>query len=978
MNFNLIRPFLSLEIGTTYEIGRPFLFFVMIPAFILAIIPFFRLHKSRRYNIKHIVPLFIHLIILAIATALITDIKITETTTAPEETQVIVVADMSDSNTAMKDQMNNYIKELIENADEKTEIGVVVFANESTYFSEFGKIKDDYLDVKASTIKTENTNIQAALEYTKTLFAQTGVNKRVLLMSDGRQTVGNAWSAAKKLSLENIRLDGVHFDVATSEDTPEVQLLSLNSKVNDKAYDNVTISIAVKATKATTGKITFYEMPQIKVDDDDEDNSEEEDVKVHEQEITLKKGNNSFPVNYTVTEPGIHAVYAVIEVEDDTVEQNNTLYSWFSIDGKANILLVDGDGTQVSSKITSLIDTKKYTYETTKTKDFPTSMEELLAYDEVVLMNVNFADFPAGSSDLIKRYVEEVGRGIVFTCGSNTYNYNDQTYADNPIIDILPVDLKIDERKEVIATVITVDMSGSMGVAVDGVQKNQYGQTLTRYDMVLESVIALINPKPDANGVVNANFADEDYIGIVLFESDATIALPLTQLYEKEWIEKQVRYAFESHYYVHTDESNPTYRNRVYDASQAGKNGFDVNGYKVRGSGTMYSLGINAANKMLAESGADLKQMVFLSDGEPTDKTADYKGTIDRMANSGVVTSTLGIGNDSAAALNELALMATIGHGRFTPVNKTLDLTGSLVQIAESIKGKPINEKITKLEKRNDGKVLVGVGDKFDKIQGYYGTTIKNGAKIILSADDLRPIIAEWKTGLGHATVYMSDLGGKWSNSLFTDKDEVDNLRLVENLLVNSLNDDVGSSGLKVTSERTEDTTKITVETEARIRDEEELVAFVTDSDGNMIEYSGFTRVADTKYRKEVMTPNQTGTYHVEVKLLSSESELCDRAEYAVVGFYEKGYDLFSTSGESVIEDLSAAGEGKVMKDPEAFFEISKEELVQYDHNISTPVLIVLLLLFILDLLIRNFSPKKKDKKKMMTDEEQYESMRGR
>ena len=63
MNFNLIRPFLATELGIEYEITYPLLFLVMIPALVLAIIPFFRLHKSRRYNVKHIVPLFINIFI---------------------------------------------------------------------------------------------------------------------------------------------------------------------------------------------------------------------------------------------------------------------------------------------------------------------------------------------------------------------------------------------------------------------------------------------------------------------------------------------------------------------------------------------------------------------------------------------------------------------------------------------------------------------------------------------------------------------------------------------------------------------------------------------------------------------------------------------------------------------------------------------------------------------------------------------------
>ncbi len=953
MSSNFIHPFLATEVGTVIEVGRPYLMLVMIPAVILAIIPFFRLHKSRRYSLKHIVPLFIHLIILTLASALITDVHIVETTTAPEETEIVIVADMSDSNSAMKAEMNEYISGVINSADEATDVAVVVFADESIYLTKFGETKDDYLKVSSNDVKATNTDIQGALEYAEALFDQINpVNKRVLLMSDGRQTVGNAWSAAKKLSMNSIRLDAVYFDVTKKEGSAEVQLLSIKaSEINEKNA-NVSVTISLRSTKATTGKVVLYETPQ---------GGSGEDIKVYDETVSLKKGGNSFSFEYMADGAGIHSVYATIEVEDDTVEQNNTLYSWFTVDGKAQILLVDGDGKQTGNKITSLLD--DYDYEVIDTKDFPTSMEDLLAYDEVVLMNIDFAEMPAGSTDLIKRYVEEVGRGLVYTCGNNSYKNN--ALADNPLVDILPVDLKIDERRETIATIITVDLSSSMGAEVTN-QTNKHGEKMTRYDMVLESVIKLLDTD---------EFTPEDYVGVIVFDTDATIALPITQLSEKEAMKVTLEQSFEEYFYEHSDESKASYSNR----RRADGGTRDANGYVIKAYGTNYGTAISRANILLDESEADLKQMVFLSDGAPQDKGSGYDTTIKRMANAGILTSTIGIGNLKDAEVEELANLATIGHGKFTKVQSSLDLTQSLLQVAETIKGDYKNERPTKLEKRKDGKVLVGLkGEDLDTIGGYYGTTIKNGADMIISADDLRPIIAEWDVGNGHTTVYMSDLGGVWSTALFTTADEIDNQIIVKNLLVNSLNADVGASGLTITSERVDGTTRLTVETLKRIRDDERLVAYVTDANENTVEVTDFTRVADTKYRKEIETSDESGTYLIEIRLVNDDNSMLDKANYAVVGFYADEYDLFTIDGKSVMEDLSAAGDGEVMKDVAGFFDIVKDEFYEFEHNISTPCVLAILILFLIDLFFRNFAPKKEKKKKIMTDEEQYASMRGR
>jgi hypothetical protein len=79
-----------------------------------------------------------------------------------------------------------------------------------------------------------------------------------------------------------------------------------------------------------------------------------------------------------------------------------------------------------------------------------------------------------------------------------------------------------------------------------------------------------------------------------------------------------------------------------------------------------------------------------------------------------------------------------------------------------------------------------------------------------------------------------------------------------------------------------------------------------------------------------------------------------------------------------VLEDLAAAGDGEMMANSEEFYDIQREEFAQFNHDISTPAIIVLLVLFIVDLLFRHFSPKKKDKKDTMTEAERVASMRGR
>ena len=221
-------------------LDRPILLLLNVPALILGIIPFFRLRKNRRRASKHIIPFIIHLLIVSILATMISGVRITEIDKTPTDTNVIVVADMSESNAPMRAKMEEYINSIYEKGNELTEetirIGVVAFAKGQIKTTELGESLDECLDIEDADLDKSVTDIESALKYAATLFPQGRQNKRVVILSDGRQTYGNAWNAAQALLSDGVRLDAVYFNVADG-DHSEVQIVSLSAvSSNDKEY----------------------------------------------------------------------------------------------------------------------------------------------------------------------------------------------------------------------------------------------------------------------------------------------------------------------------------------------------------------------------------------------------------------------------------------------------------------------------------------------------------------------------------------------------------------------------------------------------------------------------------------------------------------------------------------------------------------------------------------------------------------------
>ncbi len=973
-----------------FDIARPWLLLILVPALILGIIPFFKLHKKRRRATKHIIPFIIHMVLILLLSSLLAGFQVVETRETPKDTNVVFVVDVSRSNMDMKDEMNEFMHEIVKGAETQegeTYFGLVLFANEvisEVPIGELDKNAEDYI-IYDSAEENSESNISKAIEYAGKMLGvgtdkiMESRNKRIILLSDGRETddgtVFNAHTSVKKMIENDVRVDASYFDVLNSQNA-EVQVVSISTNNRVELNGNVTVNVEVRSTKEVKGTLTVH------------DGEHEEKLAV-----TLVKGDNKFRFEYTPKDAGIHTVYAELDVRDDVVEQNNTLYSWYSVDDKGRILIVTGDDLQ-TVQIQEILDeiSSEYDCATVRSQEFPTTMEALLEYDEVVLMNVDFARMPQGADAMLERYVSEVGRGLVVTCGNNTYDYNNKMYQESPIKELLPVDLKIEDEEETVAIAIAIDLSSSM-------REKMGNEGKTRYDVALEAT----------KKAIDGLDSEKDYIGIIFFDENPYLAIDMMPLKNNvDNIKNRIDYEFEHYFYLHyldkdgneTDirvhpNDGDTYVNQGYTKPQIVHTGtlddkglekFGHKGDYVDAHGTKFYGPVSEANNMFSTAmrkyQLDIKQLVFMSDGQNSDKNLAYKDMIELMATAGIVTSTIGVSTDCDSA--ELGKMSTEGRGDFVEITDATALPEKLYEIANSIKGEKYNVRDVQPIMFESHELLKGVVG-FDIIGGYYGTTIKENANLVLYVDNLKPIIAEWDYGLGNVSVFMSNLGSTWTEKMFNDEDGINGKRLVKNLILGSLNEKVDSTGIEISEiKRDEKATYIRVDMPVNVRNGEDLMVTVKNTKGEIIaDNIPMSKVASRKYRTPIPTTDPLGSYIVEIKLQSNDPTLpkpllYDSTIFAVVGTYEQEYDLFSVDGKQVMNDIAKADDltNNLVSDSEDFYNIVREETMQKIHDAKTPLAAAVLALFLLAIFFRNFVFQKTKEKKQMSDQEQYDSMR--
>lgn len=322
--------------------------------------------------------------------------------------------------------------------------------------------KDPVIDVNPGPLSTLGridaapdrtaTDLAAAIRLASATFPE-GSGRRIVLLTDGNETNGDAAQAAQAASLDGIQVDYVPLPVPDNSGG-EVVLSDVASP--PEATLNEPFEVRVVAEASQPGPAT------IRLDRDG--------TPVARVQVNLTRGANAFPVAQSVPVPGFHKYRAVIEAARDSDARNNVGMSFVNVRGRPRVLLLEGlpgsgAALQQALKVQGLSVTAL------GPSGVPTAPEEIQQYDSVV-----FDDIPAEAMTdfqmrLLQTSVRDSGIGFAMIGGENSFLPGG--YYETPIADLLAVDLNVRQRKSFPSTTLAIvaDASGSMSMIEDGVEK---------------------------------------------------------------------------------------------------------------------------------------------------------------------------------------------------------------------------------------------------------------------------------------------------------------------------------------------------------------------------------------------------------------------------------------------------------------------------------------------------------------------------
>ena len=116
----------------TINFQNPWLLFLLIPALLCILIPFFRIPKKFRRTRNRVISVVLQSITAVLCVTLIAGIRFNYTI-PNRENELMILVDMSDSSAEQEDGKDDYVQTILNVCDDGFKVGIVTFGLEPVY-----------------------------------------------------------------------------------------------------------------------------------------------------------------------------------------------------------------------------------------------------------------------------------------------------------------------------------------------------------------------------------------------------------------------------------------------------------------------------------------------------------------------------------------------------------------------------------------------------------------------------------------------------------------------------------------------------------------------------------------------------------------------------------------------------------------------------------------------------------------------------
>lgn len=775
----------------------------------------------------------------------------------------IFLVDVSDSMSSHSEEVQSYLNKVISDMPEKNQMGVVAFGG-SSEVEQFVTDKRIFTAFGTHPVTTA-TNVENALSTAMSLFpADTA--KRIVLITDGQENEGSMMNMSTSLQAQNVELAVLPMEWEVGE---EVYVDNLTVPDTIRVGDQYAITVSVVSNVETDARVSLFSGRTLK----------------GEEEVRLTVGENQFVFYDTADENGFRSYRVEVSADHDSMTVNNEYSAYAQIESQAKVLVVEGQNGEADA-FSRVLSAAGVAYDVVTPTGAPSSINQMMEYKTIVLLNVYYEDLKTGFTGNIESYVKDYAGGLIAIGGDNSYALGG--YRDTPLEEVLPVSMDLEGERQIPKMEIdmVIDHSGSMSTTASGT-------SITSLDLAKAAAVKALD-----------SLRKTDAIGVMAFDDLYTWVVEPQAASDKEAITEKI-------------------------------NSITI------GGGTNIFPSVQAAALKIAESDAQIKHIILLTDGE--DYYSDYDSVVDFINEAGITLSTVAVGDGANVRLMSSLAERCNGRYYYTDVNQGLPRIFAK-EVFLSAKEYLINEEFAPVI-ASSHEMISALSEGAPTLKGYIAATAKPTATRVLVSHKDDPILTVWQYGLGKAVAWNSDATGQWTGNWAAWSGYV---QFWKNVIDYTITDTgLGEDSLDVVQEGS---SALVTYTTKDFSGDTRITGICTDEKGESHELA-FDPVSPGTYQAKVAT-DEVGVYNIALKNQSGD-EVVKSINTATAMQYSAEY-RFSETIDSLSKLNVLAGGREITMEDEVFLPMVQS--VKSMYNIGNILLLLALFIFMLDVVERRLN----------------------
>jgi Mg-chelatase subunit ChlD len=289
------------------------------------------------------------------------------------------------------------------------------------------------------------TDIEGAMRLAYGLFRD-GRLRRLVLLTDGAQTHGDALSEAARARRQGIR---IFYHLDRRGVPPEVALRGLHLPDRIEVGAPFPVRATVYASQPGRARVTLRQERGPNGLDP-------------ERIVELSAGEQEVEFRSVVRVPGPVSYTAEIRPEGpDRFAENNRVTASAVVPGRPTVLLVEADPSRATYLARALV-AGEFDVDVRGPREIPTSLRELDRFDFILLSDVPADAVSLAQQEAIERYVRELGGGFLMAGGAQGFGLGG--WQGTRLEQVLPVRMDAERRRDQpsLALALVIDKSGSM------------------------------------------------------------------------------------------------------------------------------------------------------------------------------------------------------------------------------------------------------------------------------------------------------------------------------------------------------------------------------------------------------------------------------------------------------------------------------------------------------------------------------------